>query len=88
MNIIIRTLVFIFFSIGLYFLPWWILFTVVFVIMFLKRALLFELVVPAFMIDVIYGVHLERFYDFQFVATGIMVFILVTIFFIKKYLRN
>lgn len=88
MNTITRIFVFIFFCAGLYFLPWWLLFTVIFVVMFLKRVLLFELVVPAFMIDVVYGVPLERFYDFQFVATCIMVLMLVTIFFIKKYLRN
>lgn len=88
MNLITRTIIFIFFTAFLYFLPWWFLFTAIFVVMFLKRVLLFELVVPAFMIDVIYGVPLERFYDFQFVATCIMVLMLVTIFFIKKYLRN
>jgi hypothetical protein len=87
MSLITRLVIFIVFVSCIYFIPWWLLFAGVFIIMLIKRVVLFELILPAFMIDVIYGVPLVRFYNFQFVATLIFVFILLIIFLIKKYIR-
>ena len=82
-----RLLVFVFFLVGIYFLPWWIVFACVFVVMLIKRVVLVELLVPAFIMDVIYGAPIDRFYDFQFMASLIMVVILIVAFLVKKYVR-
>lgn len=87
MNLITRLIIFLVFLVGIYFLPWWLLFAAAFVVMLIKRAVLFELLIPAFLVDVVYGVPIERFNNFQFVATSIMVGILLVILLIKKYVR-
>jgi hypothetical protein len=88
MNLFIRLAVFILFALGVYFIPWWFLFVAVFVFMVIKRTVLFELLVPVFMADVIYGVPISRFHNFQFVSTSILIVMLAIVFIIKKYIRN
>lgn len=88
MNLLVRLFIFIIFTASIYFIPWWLLFGAVFVIMVIKRVVLLELLVPVFMIDIMYGVPLARFGNFQFVATAIFLLMLLVVFIIKKYIRN
>ncbi len=88
MNLLARLAIFIIFTLCIYFIPWWFLFAVLFVFMVIKRVALVELLVPAFMIDITYGIPLARFNNFQFVATTIFLLMLLVIFIIKKYIRN
>ncbi len=88
MNLLARLTIFIVFTLCIYFIPWWFLFAVIFILMVIKRVVLVELLVPAFMIDIMYGVPLARFNSFQFVATTIFLLMLLVIFIIKKYIRN
>lgn len=87
MNLIIRLVIFIVFTLGIYFIPWWLLFALVFIYMVISRAVLIELLVPVFMVDIMYGVPLARFNNFQFVATAIFLLMLLIIYIIKKYIR-
>ena len=88
MNLFIRLAVFVLFTLGIYFIPWWFLFAAVFIFMVLKRVILIELILPAFMLDIMYGTPLGRFNNFQFVATVIFLAMLLVVFVIKKYIRN
>lgn len=83
----LRIPVFIFFVFGIYFLPWWFLFSAVFVLMLFYRVLLYELLVPVLLMDFIYGISIERFYGFQFVASLIFVGVLFIVYIVKKHFR-
>ncbi len=88
MNLLARLAIFVAFTLSVYFVPWWFLFAVIFILMVIKRVVLVELLAPAFMIDIMYGIPLVRFNNFQFVATTIFLLMLLVIFIIKKYIRN
>lgn len=88
MNLNKRFLIFILFSLGVYFLPWIFSFVVIFILMLFYRTPLVELLIPTLLIDLIYGVPMGKFYNFQFVASLIFAGLLLIVFIVKKYFRN
>lgn len=72
---------------GVYLLPWWLLFFVMVSVMIFFRTVLFELMLPAVLTDILYSVKSERFFEFQFFTTFIMAVIILLAWFIKNYFR-
>lgn len=87
MRVGFRILFFVICTLSTYFLPWWVLFAVAILVMILKRVVLFELIVPALLIDTLYSIPIDRFFNFQFVATSIMLIIILIAWFVKKQFR-
>lgn len=82
-----RFLFFIGCILGVYFLPWWLLFTIMVSVMVFYRIILIELLIPSVLVDVLYSVNIDRFLGFEFVATLIMVCILFVAWLIKTQFR-